>query len=102
MEGITFVYTEKNINDLKWVLWSMIERVEGSRLYVSSVISLSKYYLRMSLNNEGFVSSWKRWMELESYYHSNGVSFSNVMTIKDKLFVFNGAFFILLMRVFKK
>lgn len=102
MEGITFVYTEKNINDLKWVLWSMIERVEASKLYVSSIISLSKYYLSMSLNNEDFLIFWKRWVELESYYHSNGVNFGNVMTIKDKLFIFNGAFFILLMRVFKR
>jgi len=102
LEGITSVYTAKNINDLRWVLWSMIERVEANKLYVSSVVSLSKYYLRMSLNNEDFVSFWKRWIELKAYYYSNGVSFSNVMTIKDKLFVFNGAFFILLMKVLKR
>lgn len=98
-EGITFNYSEKNMNDLQWVLLDMINRIEFNSLYIKSAISLSKYYLKTSLKTEGLTIFWKRSVDLKSIFHSNGVDFSDLKSVKDKFFIFHGAIFILLIKM---
>lgn len=57
-EGITFNYSDKNVEDLEWILNDMLNHAYINPIYELSFIPLSKYYLKVYLEKNGIASSF--------------------------------------------
>lgn len=104
LNGITFNYSEKNIDDLRGAIFKMIDNLKYFDILSPSIVSLAQRYFSISFQSEGFFKFIKRFFDFRKKLYKNRKYF-NISLLDNKgnvLFYYFGIVFIIIDSWLKK
>ena len=95
-QGATSTVSIQHIEDLKSVIYKMIEHLAINPTLSASVMSLTRYYIKDSIGSESIINSYKRWKDVKNKLaKSQAFDEKYVNNRADKLLLYFGMVFLI-------